>query len=344
MSMRNGLEAVAPANVSANGATVRKRRRGKGVVTAPLPPPPTATAVETVERKFAIFGTTPSRMEGPIADGSGWKRLTIGPGGKDAHNWERLYEIHSWWPEDFKGYLSDLSQTKAPRQIVTLKPARELMRNWQRQHKKTDEEFRKDIPGDWSANLVLDQAALEEKYGRTWFSSSISWVFAHAIEEGATDIGMWGIDLESGEEYIAQYMGCRHFIDLARIVGINVHLPPGCALLREATAYPSRYETDFALHTQRKAEWLGQMLGQMEAEYEAKRGDLHRAEGWLLCLRAGGAPAEMIQAKEKELVDINRQVGQLAANINRLKGEQSATEYYRRMYVYQSRDPEWPGA
>lgn len=295
------------------------------------------------EKKIAIFGTTPSRMEGPIQDNTGWERWTIGPGGKDTHSWERLFEVHHRWPEDFKGYLADLSILKPPKYVYSLSPMPGLMAKWKLEHGKSDEDYAKEIPGDWSGNVVIPRAHLEERYGRTWFSSSISWLMALAIEEGATDIGLWGIDLESGEEYTAQFIGGRHFIDLARLVGINVHLPQGCGLMREPTPYPNRYETHFALHTERKLKWLTQMLVQMEGEYEARSADMHRCEGGLLTMRGHGAPEDEIKAREKELMEINRHVGHLAASINRIKGEQSATEYYRRMYVYEPRDPEMPG-
>ena len=297
----------------------------------------------TPGRKIAIFGTTPSRMEGPFQDDSGWERWTIGPGGCEAHNWERLYEVHGWWPEDFKGYLNFLS-TRGPKQEVwTMSPAAELMAKWRQQHKKSDEDYAKEITGDWSSNRVVPRDRLMEKYGRTWFTSSISYLFAHAIDEGAKDIGLWGIDLEAGEEYIAQFLGCKYFIDTAsRYLGINVHLPKGCGLLREPNPYPDRYETFFALLTQRKVEWLRVQLAQMEANYEATRDNLHRMEGRLIAMRAGGAAEEEIKKGEAEFSETGRAVGNLVANINHLKGELGATEYYRRMCVYQPNDPDTP--
>lgn len=53
----------------------------------------------TVRRKIAIMGTTPSRMLGPIDDPE-WDIWTIGPGGKDTHSWDRLFEVHHIWPEN----------------------------------------------------------------------------------------------------------------------------------------------------------------------------------------------------------------------------------------------------
>lgn len=293
-------------------------------------------------KKIAIFGTTPSRIEGPWQDDSGWDRWTIGPGGCENHGWERLYEVHGWWPEDFKGYLNFLSKLEG-REVWTMESMPILMARWKHQHKKSDEDYAKEIGGNWATNRVIPRLQLMERFGRTWFTSSISYLFAHAIHEGATDIGLWGIDLEAGEEYIAQFLGCRYFIDMsAKFLGINVHLPAGCGLLREPNPYPDRYETFFALLTQRKVEWLKRTIGGLEGEYEGTRDNLHRIEGRLLALRAAGAPEEEIAKGEDEMRVTNRRVGEIAANINTLKGEMGATEYYRRMCVYQPNDPDSP--
>ncbi len=303
-------------------------------------------------RKIAIFGTTPSRMEGPINGEEGWERWTIGPGGKDAHDWERLFEVHGTWPEDFKDYLNDLSQVKSPRQVMTLWPMIPKMEEWAQDHGKDAAWLKKTIKGNWKSNVVIDREALFDRYGRTWFSSSISYCIALAIEEGATDIGCWGIDLESGEEYISQHMGCKHFLDLARAVGINIHLPAGSGLTRDLNPYPDRYETHLALTLEKKHKWLGDILAQQEPRYEGMKADLYRQEGALLCLRnimsqhqgksVTLTPEDMqkeLAAGEGKLGELNAALGQMAANINHLKGEQSATQYYRRQYVWGVTDP-----
>ena len=64
---------------------------------------PQKRAFPVKERKIAILGTTPSRMQAPIDDPS-WEIWTIGPGGKDAHRWDRLFELHNTWPWDFGPY------------------------------------------------------------------------------------------------------------------------------------------------------------------------------------------------------------------------------------------------
>jgi hypothetical protein len=67
--------------------------------------------------------------------------------------------------------------------------------------------------------------AMIEKYGPFWFSSSVSWMFALAIEERATEIGLWGIDMAAREEYVAQRHACQWWIEKAQSLGIKVTLP-----------------------------------------------------------------------------------------------------------------------
>ena len=302
-----------------------------------------------VERHMiAIFGTTPSRMTGPWADDSGWQRWTIGPGGKDHHGWERLFELHGTWPADFRDYLNDLSKVEPPKQVVMLPqpntnaatPAIAL-ENWHAEH--AEEIAKLDGPaieGSWPALMAYPRDLVLNKFWRRmWFSSSISWLIALAVCEGATDIGLWGIDLESGEEYISQFVGCAHLMDVAQILGVHLHLPKDCGLLRDPAPYPDRWETNFALTTEKKAIWLEQSLAQITVQYEDRKAEMYRLEGRFSTLREVGADVESIKAAELELMNANRHVGDLASNVNRLQGEKDATDFYRRQYVFNMQDP-----
>ena len=133
-------------------------------------------------RKIAILGTTPSRGDAPLDDPD-WEIWTIGPGGKDSHRWDRLFEVHGTWPEDFKGYLDDLSKVKPPQEVWTLDPIHEAIEAWGVLHDKTPARIKKDITGDWSGHKLYPKRVILEKYGRRmWFSSSIAYCIALAIE------------------------------------------------------------------------------------------------------------------------------------------------------------------
>lgn len=295
-------------------------------------------------RKIGIFGTTPSRMQGPIKDET-WEIWTIGPGGKDAHRWDRLFEMHNEWPLNFgelendKSYLDDLSKVKKPQRVYTLRPMKEATLRWARRHDKDEAWLKQNIRGNWEANVVVDRERYFEKYRRMLFQSSIDYALCIATEEGATEIGCWGIDLESGEEYISQHWSCSIWLMMAELSGIKLHLPKGCGLERDLSPYPDRYESHLALTLEKKFNWLGEMIAKAEGDFQVAKMNAHRTEGALLMLRQEGADQEKIQQGENELNRLNDVVGQLAANINHLKGERSATQYYRRMYCWGMLEP-----
>ena len=198
-------------------------------------------------KKIAIIGTCPSRTQAPFDDKS-WEIWTIGPGGKNVHRWERLFEVHgvSSWPAGVRVYLEELKSVEPPRIIYTEAP----------------------MP-DWPANIVLPKQALFEKYGRMWFQSQISYAIAVALEEGPSTIGVWGIDLEAGEEYRSQYTGAKYFLDIAKLAGIDIIMPNGCGLLRDPSPYPDAWETHLAMTLKSKIEMLTGLMNTKGAQLEA---------------------------------------------------------------------------
>ena len=208
-------------------------------------------------KKIAILGTCPSRMSAPLADMS-WDIWTIGPGGKNSNRWSTLFEIHGsgTWPEGFAEYLNELKAEKPPKRIFTESP----------------------MP-DWPANVVFPQEALFAKYGRKWFTSSISYALALALEENVTKLGIFGIDLESGEEYRSQFDGARYFLDLARLAGVDLVMPAGCGLLRDPIPYPNSFETHLAMTIQAKVEYLSQIASQKRAQHGQLAAEINHIDG-----------------------------------------------------------------
>ena len=98
---------------------------------------------------------------------------------------------------------------------------------------------------------------LVNKYGSYFFTSSIAWMLAAAIEDILTDraenkfrqdetdhIGLWGVDMAANEEYADQRPGCQFFVQLAQSLGIQVHVPPESDLM----ASPLLYGIDESSH------------------------------------------------------------------------------------------------
>lgn len=208
-------------------------------------------------KKIAICGTCPSRGLAPTGDLS-WEIWTIGPGGKNVHRWERLFEIHGTksWPEGFRQYLEELKAEKPPKVIYT-----------------------EDAMPDWPANVVYPKLQMFEKYGRMWFSSTISYAIAMAIEENVTDLGVYGIDLESGEEYQSQKAGAKFFLTLARLAGINIHMPKGCGLMVDPNPYPDSFETALAMAIEAKLDYLKAKSGELTAEHGRISAEINHING-----------------------------------------------------------------
>ncbi len=307
-------------------------------------------------KKIAILGTTPSRMEAPIADPS-WEIWTIGPGGKDAHRWDRLYETHTVWPADFAAYLNDLSNVKRPQVVRTIVPMKVRMDHWARRWSEGSEEkyaeLKAKITGDWEAEELIDRDDLFERHRKMWFSTSICYAIAEAMDLQPKTIGLFGIDLESDEEHISQFIGAAHLLDICRLIGIDIIMPAGSGLERDLNPYPDRYETHLALTYEKKLKLLNGLRGQIEADMEGKRMMLHRTEGALMKLQeiagviAGmGATPEMVKVFEDQLAAGNAQLPQLQTEFlamrdrsNQLNGEKNATEFYQRMFTWGMFDP-----
>jgi hypothetical protein len=76
-----------------------------------------------------------------------------------------------------------------------------------------------------------------ERFGRSFFTSTPAWMLALAIDQGAKEIGLWGIDMASDDEYVLQKPGCHHFLEKAHDLGIKITVPPQSDLLRPPPLY-----------------------------------------------------------------------------------------------------------
>lgn len=76
-----------------------------------------------------------------------------------------------------------------------------------------------------------------EKYGPYFFTSTVAWMLALAIEMRPQTIGLWGVDMAANSEYAFQRPGCQHFLGIAKSLGIDIVLPPESDLLQPPTLY-----------------------------------------------------------------------------------------------------------
>lgn len=94
-------------------------------------------------------------------------------------------------------------------------------------------EERPEIPN----SVALPLPMLIQKYSPYFFTSSLAFMMAMAIESGFKRIGLYGVDMAAASEYKDQRLGCQFFALLARSRGIEVGVPPESDLFRPAPLY-----------------------------------------------------------------------------------------------------------
>ena len=114
--------------------------------------------------------------------------------------------------------------------------------------------FGEDYPPDYRdrlencAGLVLQRDypidAVIKTIGRDYFQSSVAYMLALAIHEGATEIGLWGVEMGDDTPYAHQRANAEFLIGLAIGKGIKVSMAdPLCSYRKETFEYdyPHRY-------------------------------------------------------------------------------------------------------
>lgn len=75
-----------------------------------------------------------------------------------------------------------------------------------------------------------------------YFTSTVAFMVALAIEEGFKEIGLWGIDLIVGDEYFYQKPCAEFWLGVAHGKGITVTLPHTTALCKQSHRYGYQLE------------------------------------------------------------------------------------------------------
>jgi len=204
-------------------------------------------------KKIALIGSAPgSIMLAPYGDET-WEIWGCSPA-VWAHK-QRMsiwFEIHKWNPgaanmsHDYCNYIRNFDGTVFMTQEVA----------------------------DVKNCLVLPHEELCKKYSEYFFTSSLSWMFAMAIEMGATEIGLWGVDMAADTEYGYQKAGCQYFAMIARAMGIKVTVPPESDLLTPPPLYGvcEQQQSFHKLHVRRlelQAK-CSELAAQERAAYEQK--------------------------------------------------------------------------
>jgi hypothetical protein len=174
------------------------------------------------EKKIAILGFADSWKQAPFADDTvemwGLNELH-----KYVPRWDRWFELHD--SETLGATVRDLSEGEQKRHLEWLS----------REHGKPIY-MQPQFVGRFPNAIAYPLEAMCQTFGR-YFTSSIGYMVALAISEGATWIGLYGIDLASDIEYPHQRPNTEYLIGLARGKGIHVEIAPGAAVCKAGFLY-----------------------------------------------------------------------------------------------------------
>lgn len=226
--------------------------------------------------KIALLGSAPSSLSlAPTGDPS-WHIWGCSPGVYPyAPRVNAWFELHRWEPGEI-GKPHTQKQWFSPEYVAWMaKRDPQQCPVWMY-------EAVPEIP----ASRALPVKDLLGKYGTYFFTSSLAWMLACAIEDilehrqnrkaAGLDleedaIGMWGVDMAANEEYGYQRAGCQHFLLLAADLGIRIQVPPESDLLRPMPLYAISESSHWMIkHTARRRELEGRLEGAKQTLKQAE--------------------------------------------------------------------------
>jgi len=269
--------------------------------------------------KIAILGSAPSSLGLAPFGNPAWKIWGCSPGVyAAARRCDAWFELHRWEPPTI-GVPESQKQWFSPEYVAWM-----AMR----------------VPGEcpvWMyepvpeipASRALPVDDLLSKYGSYFFTSSIAWMLACAMEDileeraanpGAERddaISLFGVDMAANEEYGYQRAGCQHFLLMAAELGIQIYVPPESDLLRPMPLYGICESSHWMIKgTVRRRELEARLAGAQQAAAQATQnvhflsGALDDANYHLLTWgedREGMGPSPLITSQSPRLRGLIRE-------------------------------------
>lgn len=167
-------------------------------------------------KKIALIGSAPSSVALAPYDDPTWEIWACSPGSvPHLKRVNAFFELHRWEPGKpwfALDYLNFLAGLKCP--VYMIAPVAMV-----------------------PMSVAYPKDDILKEFGPWDFGSTLSWMMALAIKQGATEISFYGVDMSAKEEYIAQRSGCHALIKEARRRGIIVNVPPESDLMQPFKLY-----------------------------------------------------------------------------------------------------------
>jgi len=113
---------------------------------------------------------------------------------------------------------------------------------------------------------VFPWKELVSEFSPYFFTSTFSWMFGYALQQGATEIGIYGADMSTDEEYRKQRPHFQHFIWLALQRGVKVTAPYESDIMQPPPLYGVSFTTPRGRKFVEREYELKRRIAEMEAE------------------------------------------------------------------------------
>lgn len=164
-------------------------------------------------KKIAIIGTTASMLDAPYND-SEWEIWGLNGAYTAIPRFDRWFDMHD---------LDIIKEAHEPKYIDFLTQCDDkLMLN----------KSYKELP---KAKVFPYDKLIENN--RRYFSNTVAWLIAYAIEQKPDAIGIWGINMATDTEYTHQRPCCEYYLGVAEGKGIEVIIPDTSELLKYNRLY-----------------------------------------------------------------------------------------------------------
>lgn len=177
-------------------------------------------------KKIAIIGTTISLHDAPYGDPS-WEIWGLNgayiPLKEPGKRWDRWFEFHS---------LEIINKHHDPAYKEFLNAAGDKL-----MMKQKYDEFPK--------AKVYPLEDMIKEFDSRYFNNTVAFLIAKAISEGATEIGIWGVNMACETEYAKQRPCVDHWLGIAKGAGVKITIPDTSELLKCSHIYSFDVTPDF---------------------------------------------------------------------------------------------------
>jgi len=207
--------------------------------------------------KIAIVGTTSSLQDAPYKDDS-WEIWGLNGAYSAMPRWDKWFDMHS---------MEVLKANHKPAYFDFLKKAGNKLTLNQKYE-------------EYPEARVFPYKELVIKHGR-YFTNTIAWLIALAIEQEPEEIGIWGVNMAQDTEYAHQRPCCEYFLGMAKGLGIEITIPKASELLKASHLYGVEPQPDFIAKMPDKERELRSFYGEACHNLDTKMGNINFVNGFI---------------------------------------------------------------